>query len=70
MDAVLYVLSSQTLLEVEDQYHLQIRIQHALPDYKEYGQRTYYTKNGDKYTGQYDGNYEGQGEINYKDGAK
>ena len=52
MDAVLYVLSSQTLFEVEDQYHLQIRVQHALPDYKEYGQGTYYTKNGDKYTGQ------------------
>ena len=31
---------------------------------------TYYTKNGDKYTGQWDGNYEGQGEINYKDGTK
>ena len=51
MDAVLYVLSSQTLFEVEDQSHLQIRVQHALPDYKEYGQGTYYTKDGDKYTG-------------------
>ena len=52
MNAVLYVLSSLTLFEVEDQYHLQIRVQHVLPDYKEYGQGTYYTKNGDKYTGQ------------------
>ena len=70
MDAVLYVFSSQTLFEVEDQYHLQIRVRHALPDYKEYGQGTYYTKNGDKYTGQWDGNYEGQAEINHKDGTK
>ena len=30
MDAVLYELSGQTLFEVEDQYHLQIRVQHAL----------------------------------------
>ena len=70
MDAVLYVQSSQTIFEVEDQYHLQIRVKHALPDYKDNGQGTYYTKNGDKYTGQLDGNYEGQGEINYKDGTK
>ena len=28
-----------------------------------------YKKNGDKYTGQWDGN-EGQGEINYTDGTK
>ena len=70
MDAVIYVLSSQTLFEVEDQYHLQINVQHALLDYKEYGQGTYYTKNGDKYTDQWDGNYEGQGEINYKDRTK
>ena len=65
MDAVHYMQSSQTIFEVEDQYHLQISVQHALPDYKEYGQESYYTKNGDKYTGQWDGNYEGQGEINY-----
>ena len=36
---------------------------------KKYGQGTMYI-NGDKYTGQWDGNYEGQGEINYKDGTK
>ena len=29
-----------------------------------------YETNGDKYTGQWDGNYKGQGEINYKDGTK
>ena len=54
MDAVLYVLSSEG----------------GWKDGKEYKQGTYYTKNGDKYTGQWDGNYEGQGEINYKDGTK
>ena len=69
MDADLYVLSSQALFEVEDQYHLQIRVQHALPDYKEYGQGTYYTKNGDKYTGQWD-DWKGKGEIKYKNGKK
>ena len=47
MDAVLYVLSSEG----------------GWKDGKEYGQGTYYTKNGDKYTGQWDGNYEGQGVI-------
>ena len=69
MDAVLNVQSSQTIFEVEDQYHLQIRVQHALPDYKEYGQGTYYTKNGDKYTGEWD-DWKGQGEIKCKDGKK
>ena len=29
-----------------------------------------YSKDGDKYTGQWDGNKKGQGEINYKDGKK
>ena len=54
MDAVLYVLSSEG----------------GWKDGKEYEQGTYYTKNGDKYTGKWDGNYEGQREINYKDGNK
>ena len=29
-----------------------------------------YTEDGDKYTGIWDGNWKGQGEVNYKDGKK
>ena len=35
-----------------------------------YGQGILYKDNGDKYTGIWDDNYDGQGEINYKDGKK